>query len=319
MGKRRIAISMFSAGVMAVIASTAFGQNYPNKPIRIFTTPAGGGNDFSARIVANGISGPLGQSVLVENRPTKLVGEIVSKAQPDGYSLLLAGSSISITPLLEKTGYDPVKDFAPIAMVDTTPSILVVHPSLPVRSVNNLIALAKARPGELNYGSGGIGSANHLATELFKAIAKVNIVNVSYKGSGPAMAALISGEIQLMIPNVGAVTPHLKSGRLRALAVGSATPSELAPGLPTMAASGVPGYDAASLHILLAPASTPAAIINRLNQEVVRLLHRAEVKQRLLSSGVEPLGSSPEELGAYIKADIAKWGKVIKEAGIRAD
>jgi tripartite-type tricarboxylate transporter receptor subunit TctC len=311
---------MFSVGLLVLGAGFASSQSYPNKPIRIVTIEAGGGGDLAARLIAQGLSGSLGQQVLVDNRGGGVIAiEIVAKAPPDGYTLLLYGGTLWIGPLLQKVSWDPVRDFSPITLAVTFPNIVAVHPSMPVKSVKELTALAKARPGELNYGSGSIGASTHLAAELFKSMAGVNIVRVPYKGGGPATIALVTGEVQLMFATVGLVTPHVKSGRLRALAVTTAQPSALAPGLPTVAASGVPGYESASILGILAPAKTPEGIINRLNQEIVRALHRPEVKERLFSSGVETVGSSPVELAATMRAESAKWGKVVKEAGIRAE
>lgn len=302
------------AGVM--ISAAALGQGYPNKPVRIVTSPAGGGNDFPARLVAQGISAGLGQQLIVDNRPTVLIGEIVAKAPRDGYTLLVSGSPHWIGPLLEPTSYDSINDFSPISVIDRAPVILVVHPSMPVRSVKDLIALAKAKPGELNYGSGAPGGSNHLGAILFNYMAGVNIVRVPYKGSGPAMAAVMSGEVQVMFPSAGGVASHIKSGRLRALAVGSAGPSALAAGVPTLAASGVPGYVSEAMHALFARAGTPQAIIARLNREVRRYLESAEAKDMFLKGGVETSASTPEELTATMKSEIANIGKVLKAAGI---
>ncbi len=220
-------------------------------------------------------------------------------------------------PLFRKVAWDPVKDFAPISLTIVTPNIVVVHPSLPVKSIKELIALAKARPGELNYGSGSTGAANHVAAELFKSMAGVNIVRINYKGAGTAIIDLVAGQLQVMFATAGSVTHHIKSGRLRALAVTSAEPSALAPGLPTVVAAGLPGYESSSLSGMFAPARTPVAIINRLNQEVVQALHRAEVKERLFNSGIQVVGSSPEEAAAKIRSEMARMGKVIREAGLR--
>ena len=308
---------MFSIGMMVLGAGMVFGQNYPNKPIRIVASAAGGSGDFAARLIAQGLSGALSQQVVVDNRGGVIPGEIVSKAPPDGYTLLIDAASFWIGPLLQETPYDPVKDFAPVTLTDSAPNVLVVNPSLPVKSVKELIALAKARPGELNYGSSSTGSSPHLAAELFNMMAGVKIVRVPFKGSGPAVISLLGGQVQLMFATAGSVAPHVKSGRLRALAVASLQPSALAPGLPTIAASGVPGYEAVAFEGMFAPAKTPVAIIDRLNQEIVRVLNRAEVKERFFNAGVETVGSTPEEFAAAIKSNVAKWGKLIKEAGIR--
>ena len=304
-------------GMMVLAVGASFSQNYPNKPIRIVTTAPGSGNDLVARLIADGgLSESLGQPVIIDNRGI-IAAEIALRAPPDGYTLLSYGSPLWISPLVRNVPWDPVKDYAPITLTVNTPNLLVVHPSLPVKSVKELIALAKARPGELNYGSSSTGSTPHLAAELFKAMAGVDIVRIPYKGSGPALNALIGGQVQLMFPNAGAASPHAKSGKLRALAVSSAQPSALAPGLPTMAASGLPGYESSSPFGVFAPAKTPAALINRLNREIVRVLNNAQVKERLFNAGVEVVGSSPGELAATVKSEMAKWGKLIKDADIR--
>ena len=315
----RFVVSIFSVTMMLLSAGVAHGQDYPNKLIRIITSPAGGDNDFIARIIGQSISSPLGQPVVIENRPTPLAVESVAKALPDGYTLLLAGGQLTITPLLRKTSYDAVRDFAPITLPGSSPLILVVHPSLPVKSVRELIALAKARPGELNYGSTGIGGLLHLAGELFKAMAGINIVRINYKGSAEAVNNLLSGELHLILQPPFAVAPHVASRKLRALAVTSGQPSVLAPGLPTVAASGLPGYEAIAPVGLYAPAKTPAAIVNRLNREIVLILNKSDVKEKLFNVGVEVVGSTPEELATRMKSDIAKWGKLIRDAGIRTD
>jgi len=304
-------------------AGAAYGQNYPRKPIRLVTAEPGGGNDFSARLIVQGLGGSLGQPMIVDNRGGAggiIAADIVAKAQPDGYTLLLYANNIWIIPLLMSDApFDVIRDFAPITWVAKSPNIVVVHPALPVKSVDDLIALARARPGELNYGSGGSGSSTHLAAEMFKSMARVNIVRVPFKGNSPALNAMFAGEIQLMIVTAGTVAPHLKSGRLRALAVTSAQPSPLAPGLPTMAASGLPGYESIQIYGVFAPRKTDGAIVKRLNEEIVRVLGRTDVKEKFLASGVEPVGSTPQLLAATIKSEIARMGKVIKDAAIRAE
>ena len=224
----------------------------------------------------------------------------------------------ALAPFLrDKVSYDPVKDFAPITLTTRSPTVLVVNPSVPAHSVKDLIALAKAKPGALNIAVGGSGTASHLATELFKAMAGVNMVVVPYKGSGPVIVALLGGEVLVTFSNAAAVAPHVKSGKLRALAVTSAQRSPLAPELPTVAASGLPGYESMSIYGMLAPAKIPVPIINRLNREIVQFLNQPEVKQKFLSSGVETVGNSPKEFAAAIKSDMSKLGKVIRDAGIR--
>ena len=314
----RFASGMLSTALIVLGAGVVSGQDFPSKAVRILTSPAGGGGDFAARILAQGISGPLGQPVIVDNRPTVLANELASKAPPDGYNLLATGGSLLVYPLLYKAPFN-VADFSPISQITREVLVLAVHPSVPVKSVKELIALAKARPGELNYAMVPSGSASQLGGELFKSMAGVNIVSVPYKGAAPRLAAVVSGEAQLTMVDAGFAVPHVKSGKLRALAVTSAQPSALAPGLPTMAASGLPGYEMVGQTSLYAPAKTPATVIIRLNREVVRLLNQADVKERFLNGGVEAHSSSPGELTATIKSEIAMAVKLIKEAGIKGE
>ena len=315
MRTQRFAAWMLSVGLMVSGAGVVSSQNYPNKPIRIVTSEPGGGNDIVARLVAEGLTASLGQRVIVDNRGI-IAAEIAAKATPDGYTLLIYGSNIWLMQYLrDNVPWDPLRDFAPLTVAVNLPNILVVHPSLPVKSVKELVELAKAKPGELNYAAGTIGVSPHLAAELFKALAGVNIVRVPYKGGGPALNGLIGGEVHLMFPNAGSVMPHIKSGRVRALAVSTAQPSALAPGLPTVAAS-VPGYETGAVICVFAPARTPAAIVDLLNREIVRVLNGAVVKERLFNSGSEVVANSPSEFAAFIKSDMARMGKVIRDAGI---
>ncbi len=302
-------------------AACARGQEYPHKPIHIVTSEPGGGNDFAARIIAQGLTAGMGQQVIVDNRggaSGAIAGDLVAKSPPDGYMLLLYGSNIWLLPFLrDGVPYDPARDLAPITLAVRAPNILVVHPALPVKSTQELIALARKRPGSLNYGTGAVGSSSQIATELFKAMGKLNIVQIPYKGNGIALNALIAGEVQLAFATAGSVAAHIKSGRLRALAVTSPQPSPLLPGLPTVASAGLPGYEATSIVGLFAPAKTPEAVIARLNQETVRVLNSAELKERFLKSGVETVGSTPEEFGAVVRSEMARLGKVIRDANIR--
>jgi len=318
--RSRFVAAISSVCLIVLGAGMVLAQDYPSKPIRIVTGSVGGGNDAMSRQIAQGISGPLGQPVIVENRGTGfLSAEVVYKSPPDGYTLLVGAATLWMSAFFQKVPYDAVRDFSPVSLISRDVNVLVVHPSLPVKSVRELIALAKSRPGELNYGSGSRGSSSHLAAELLKHMAGVNIVWVSYKGSAPVITALIGGEVQLTLLDPGLVAPHLKSGRLRALAVTSGTPSALAPDLPTVAASDLPGYEVVGMTVMLAPAKTPDAIVNRLNQEVVRVLNLPDVKERLLTAGSEVVASSPGQLAVTMKSEIAKWGKVIKDAGIKFD
>ena len=257
--------------------------------------------------------------MIVDNRGGLLSMELVAKAPPDGYTLLLASGSLWISQFLrDAVGWDALRDYAPITLLVTSPNVLVVHPSLPVKSVKELIALARARAGELNYSSGQSGSSSHIAGELFNTMAGVKVVRVPYKGQGPSMLALITGEAQLSFPNAASATPFMKSGKLRALAVTTARPSALAPGLPTVAASGLPGYESKAILGMFAPARTPAAIIDQINAEIVRALNDAEVKQRLFDSGAEAHPSSPQELTAEMKSEMATTGKLMKNIGTGA-
>ncbi len=300
----------------AGVPGATLAQAYPAKPVRIVTVAPGSANDIVARLIAQELRPALGQTVIVDNRGT-IAAEIVARAPADGYTLLLYGSAVWLSPFIRSnTPYDPVKDFAPITLVAASPNIIVVHPSLPVKSVRELIALARARPGELNYAAGSLGAAPHLAAELFKAMAKLDIVRVSYKGTGGSLIGLLSGEVEMMFPTAGSVTPHIKSGKLRALAVTSLQPTTLAPGLPLLAAA-LPGYESVSLNGMFAPARTPDPVIRQLNTEIVRIMKRPDVKEKLVAAGTDAMATTPEEFAATIQSEMAKWGKLIREAGIR--
>jgi len=297
-------------------SGAVFAQTYPVKPVRIVTVAPGSANDIVARLIAQEIRAGLGQPVVVDNRGT-VAAELVARAPADGYTLLLYGSAVWLSPFIRaSTPYDPVKDFAPVTLVASSPNVVVVHPSLPVKSARELIALAKARPGEINYAAGSLGAAPHLAAELFKAMGKLNIVRVAYKGTGGSLIGILSGEVGLMFPTAGSVTPYIKSGKLRALAVTSLQPTALAPGLPLLSES-LPGYESVSLNGMLAPARTPENIIRQINAEVAKVMTRADIKEKLVAAGTDAMSTSPEEFAAIIQADMAKWGKVIREAGIR--
>jgi tripartite-type tricarboxylate transporter receptor subunit TctC len=317
------AIGSLLSFILIAASAPASGQDYPRRPIRVVTAEPGGGNDYTARVIVQAIGGSLGQPMIVDNRGGAggiIAADIVAKAQPDGHTLLLYANNVWIIPLLNsKAPFDAVRDFAPITWAAKSSNTLVVHPALPVKSVQELVAYARARPGELNYGSGGNGSSTHLAVELFKSMTGVDIVRVSFKGNGPALNAMLGGEVQVMITTAGSVTPHLKSGRLRALAVTSPEPSPLAPGLPTIAASGLPGYESMQIYGVFAPSRVAATIVKRLNEEIVRVLGRADVKEKFIANGMEPVGSTPQVLAATMKSEIVRIGKVIKDAGIRGD
>lgn len=321
--RMRTSMIYMALGLLSALSSgTVSAQEFQNKPVRIVTSESGGGNDLAARLVAQGLTAGLGRQVVVENRGGaggSIAAEMVAKAAPDGHTLLFYGSAIWLMPYLrDDVPYDPVRDFAPVTLAVQSPNILIVHPSLPVRTVRDLISVAKTRPGALNYGSGQTGSSTHLAAELFKTMAGVDITRIVYKGGGLVINDLISGELQLMFITAGSVARHLKSGKIRAIAITSARPSSLLPDLPTIAATGVPGYEAVSMLGLFVPAKTPPPLVYRLNQEIVRVLARPEIKERFFNTGVETVGSTPGEFAATIKSEMTRMGKVIKDAGIQA-
>jgi tripartite-type tricarboxylate transporter receptor subunit TctC len=317
----RIAINV-SCGVLLLSSVHDSGaQNFPTKPIRMVTAEVGGSSDFIARLMALGLAPSLGQPIVVNNRggSALIPIETVAKAPPDGYTLLMFTSNLWITPMLQAVDYDPVKDFAPITMASRASSILVVSPSLPVNSVRELVAYVKSKPGQVNYAHGPTGSASHVAGALFRIMAGVDMVDVTYKGAAQALVDVMSGQAQLMFPNAASVAPLLKTGKLKALAVTSAQPSVLFPALPTIAATGVPGYESVVINGLLAPARTPDAIIRRLSQDSVRFLQSADIKDKLLNGGTEPVGSTAQEFAGTMQAEIARLSKVIKSTGIKAE
>jgi tripartite-type tricarboxylate transporter receptor subunit TctC len=306
--------------LFAMTFSAASAQGYPSKPVRMLTTVTGGSQDLTARFIAPKLSESLGQQVLVDNRGGIISMEVAAKAPPDGHTLLLASGSLWLSQFLRSgVTWDASRDYTPVVLAATLPNIIAVHPSLPVKSVRELMALSKARAGELNYSSGQAGSSSHLAGELFKSMARVNLVRVPYKGAGPAMLSLVTGEAQVSFPNTAAAMPNVHSGKIRALAVTTAKPSELTPGLPTAAASGLPGYESKAMLAVFAPARTPEAVVTRLNQEIARILGNSEIRRRMLDSGAEPAGGSPADLAEAIRMDVATTGKLIRETGIRAE
>jgi tripartite-type tricarboxylate transporter receptor subunit TctC len=306
----------------AIAAEGAAAPDYPTRPIRVVTAEPGGGNDFAARTLAQAIGPRLGQQWVVDNRGGvggMIAADIVAKAAPDGYTLLVYASNIWVIPLLRRNVPYAMRDLAPISWVARSPNILVVHPSIPVGSVPELIEHARAHPGKLSYGSGGAGSTTHLAAELFKSMAKVDIVWVPYKGNSPALIDLAGGRVHVMFATASSVAAYLRAGRLKPIAVTSTEPSPLAPGLPTVAAAGLPGYESGSIYGVFAPARTPRAVIDKLNASIVAVLREPAVRDRFLASGVETVGSTPEQFAEVIRNDVARMSKVIKEAGIRVD
>jgi tripartite-type tricarboxylate transporter receptor subunit TctC len=312
------------ASVFALPATDVVAQNYPAKPIRMIVAyPPGGGTDIVGRMMAQKLSENFGQTVVIDNRggaAGNIGSEIAAHSAPDGYTILMgnvAPNAINVS-LYAKLGYDPVRDFEPVSLVASTPNILVVHPTLAVKSVADLVALAKAKPAYLNYPSAGLGSSSHLAGELFDTLAAVRMVHIPYKGGGPALTDLLGGQVQLMFATMPAAMPHVRSGKLRAVAVTSLRRSQAMPELPTIGET-LKGYDASTWYGVLAPAKTPRAIVAALHAEIARVLGIAETRDRLLAQGFEPVGGTPGEFGAYIKAEIAKWGRVIKAAGIKPE
>ena len=316
------------AGTGAAYAQSAVANNpgklagnFPIKPIRLLVSGVGGAGDFAGRLLAADLTLRLGQQVVVDNRPGGVTpGEILAKAQPDGYTLMMVGFVIWLSPFMrDHVPFDPVRDFAPVSLAISSPNVLVVHPSLRVKSVPELIALAKQKPGALNYATSGVGNSNHIAGELFRSMAGVDIVRVNYRGASLALTDVVSGRVELMFATANASQPHVSAGRLLALGVTSAQPSPVAPGLPTVAAAGLPGYESAATIGVLARAGTPPAVVNLLHREIARYMRTPEAKERLLKAGIEAVGNTPAEFAAIIRDDMAIKGKVIREAGIRMD
>jgi tripartite-type tricarboxylate transporter receptor subunit TctC len=311
------------AGLMLALPALVSAQAYPTKPIRLIVPlAASGGMDTTARGISQPLSARLKQSLVVDNRPGAggaIGAELVARADPDGYTLLMASASFVVHPLLYRTHYDALRDFTPITQASRQPYVLIVHPSVPVTSVRELVAYAKANPGKLNYASAGNGSLIHLTTELFKVATGIDIVHVPYKGMGATYTDMLSGRIQTAFPSIISALPHIKTGKLRALGVTSRTRAPALPDTPTVQEAGVAGFEVTQWYGVLAPAKTPAALVNRLQKEIAQVLQLPEVGQRMASEGSEPVGSTPAEFAAHIKSEVGKWGGVIRKAGIRAD
>jgi tripartite-type tricarboxylate transporter receptor subunit TctC len=306
------------------LAAAAEAQQYPTKPVRLLVPFApGGGTDITARAIAQGLSERLGQQFVADNRPGAngtIAVDILTKSLPDGYTLSMISSSHSVNAsLIKGLAYDLTKDVLPITQATTQPYALVVHPSVQAKSVKELIALAKAKPGQLNYGSSGTGGLSHLSGALFSNLAQVDIVHVPYKGGNPAMIDVIAGQIQMLYSTILQSQPHIKSGKLRPLAVTTAKRSRAAPELPTMDEAGVKGYEVAGWYGMIAPLKTPQPIVDRLNKTVVQILHSPEVAPRLAADGSEPVGSTPQQFGQHIRTEVAKWAKLTKQMNIRMD
>jgi tripartite-type tricarboxylate transporter receptor subunit TctC len=319
--RRRLGIA---AAFLLVSAAAAAAEPYPNRIVKLIVPfPAGGSNDVAARIIAPHLEQALGQTVIVDNRPAAggIVGsDAVAKAPPDGHTLLVVAFPFAVNPsLYAKLPYDTVKDFAPVLLAGQTPNLLVVNPEVPIHSVKELIAAAKAKPGSLSYGSTGSGSSNHLSMELFRTMTGVELVHVPYKGSAPMVTDLLGGHIQVAFDNTPNVLPQVKAGKLRALAITSATRSAMVPDVPTVSEAGVPGYEVGVWFGIVAPAGTPAAVLAKLNTELNRMLAMPDVKQKFADQGVEPVGGSPERFAEHLKAQIEKWTKVVKESGAKVE
>ena len=307
-----------------MFAASAFAQSYPSRPIKIVVPyPPGGFNDTLGRTLAAKFTEDWGQPAVVENKPganTLIGSDFVAKSPPDGYTLLVVAFPFAVTPsLIKSMPYDTIKDFAPVALAAQSPNLLVVNPTLPVKSVGELIALARAKPNSLSYASTGNGSSNHISMELFKSLAGVQIVHIPYKGSAPAVTDLLGGQVHLMFDNVPNVLPHVKAGKLVALGQTGTKRSALIADIPTVAEAGVPGYEVTVWFGLVAPAGTPREVVQKLNAEVLRILAMPDVRERFLAQGVEPAGGTPEQFSEHIRTQMAKWAKVVADAGVKAE
>lgn len=318
MARLGLFVALFTA------ATIALAQNYPTRPVRLIVGfPPGGAVDLLARITAPRLSEKWGQQVVVDNRPgagSRIAAEIAAKAAADGYTLLMITSSHAVgAGLYGKLAYHPVDSFAAVTRAGSTPLVLLVHPSVPVTSVRELIALAKARPGQLNFGSSGTGGITHLAGELFKGMAKINIVHVPYKGTGPAFTDFIGGQVEVMFPALPGALPHVRAGKVRAVAMSSAKRSPALPEVPTIAEAGVAGYEVTNWYGLLAPAGTDTKIVERLHDEFAAVLRMSDVAEAFARAGAEPVSSTPREFEAYLRSEVARWTKGIKEAGVKVE
>ncbi len=313
-----------SAMALLVASGAVFAQGYPTGPVRVIVPfPPGGGVDGAGRLISQKLSEALGKQFVVDNRPgaNGMIGsELAAKSAKDGYTLMVNGANFVTTPsLYSKVTYHPVRDFEPVSLLALAPNVLVVHPSLPVKSVKELVALARSRPGEVNYAGSGSGSTPHLAAELFNTLAKITMVHVPYRGTGPAIVGLMSGEASVMfMPTTNAV-PLVRSGRMRALAVTSRERVPAMPELPTVSESGLKGYESSQWYGLLAPAGTPADVLGLLSSQVVKIMQAPDMKQRLTGEGLVAVGSTREQFAAHIKVELAKWVKVIKASGAKVD
>lgn len=312
-----------AAGIAACSLPAWSQEKFPSRPVRIIVAFApGGGTDIMARSIAAKLSQRYNQQFIVDNRPGgggNMGMEIASRAAPDGYTLLAVSSSYAANAVLRKTSYDPITGFEPVSLLSRQAVVLLAHPSVPVNNVKELIALAKAKPGQLTYGSSGSGGIQHLATELFKSMAQVNITHVPYKGTGPALNDLMAGQINLSMLSIIAVLPHIRAGKLKGLAISSGTRADAAPEIPTLSEAGVPGYAYYGWYCMLAPAKTPRSVLDPLSAEIATALQAPDLKDRMQADGSTIVGSTPAELGVHIRTEVAKLAKLVKDANIRMD
>jgi len=322
--QRRERVGVLGALLFATLAASAAEMSYPSRPIRfVVPFPPGGGNDITARTIGTKLTDAWGQQVVIDNRPGAggVIGaEIAARAAPDGYTLFLGGvGSHAINPAMHKQlPYDPIKDFAPVSLIAIAPLLLVVHPGITATSVKELIALARAKPGQLNFASNGQGGSSHLAGELFKMLGNVDMTHVPYKGFGPSLTGLLSGQVQVMFSSIVPMLPQVKAGKLRALAQTGPKRASAVPDIPTVAEAGLTGYQTASWYGVLVPAKTPAPIVDRLSVEVKRIAELPDVRGRMSAEGADPVGSTPAEFAEHIRGELARWRQVIERAGLRA-
>ena len=320
----RLPPSAFILAATALAAAGVAAQEYPSRPVRVIvSTPAGSTPDVTARLVAPSLTKLLGQQLVIDNRPGAggVIGaELVARSVPDGYTLFISsGGALTILPHLRSVPYDPLRDFVPIGLISIGPFLLITHPSVPAKSVKELIVLAKAKPGSLNYASAGNGVANHLAMELFKHMTGVNIVHVPYKGAPQAVTDVLAGHMNMMFNSIAPVLPHVRSGRVRTLGIASPKRSPQLPDIPTIAESGVPGYESENWFGLFAPAKLPRRLVTFLNDALVKVVHSPEVKAQFVALGADPIGSSPEDFAAFVRRDMERWAVVVKVSGAKID
>jgi tripartite-type tricarboxylate transporter receptor subunit TctC len=312
-----------AAGMVLALSTAVAAQDYPTKPVRlVIPFPPGGSNDIVGRLVATQLGEKLGKQVIVENRGGAggvVATEMVSKAEADGYTLLMISLAHAVNPWLYKLSYDPIKSFAPVGMLGSGPNIVTVHPDLPVKSIKDLVALAKQKPGELQYASAGVGSFQHLGGELFKLMSGADLMHVPFKGGGPAMIDVMGGHTKVLFSSLVQTTPHIRSGKLRALATGGSKRSPVFPDLPTVAEAGVPDYEGVNWWGVLAPAGTPKAIVDKLSRDIAAALASPEVQKQFESEGAEVVQMDPDQFGKFLAAEMTKWERVVKEANIKAE